>query len=48
VLHDGRVAAHGAAGEVIRAEVLAPVYGVEMETIRRDSSIPAVLPKLQA
>ena len=35
LLHEGKVAAEGTADEVIRAEVLSRVYGVEMERLER-------------
>jgi iron complex transport system ATP-binding protein len=45
VLDHGQVAAQGRPAEVMRAEVLAPVFEVEMETVARESGVPIVVPK---
>ena len=45
VLDRGRVAAQGMPAEVMRAEVLAPVFELEMETIAGESRVPIVVPK---
>jgi len=45
LLRDGAVVAEGAAAEVLRAEVLSEVYGVELECIDRPGKAPIVLPK---
>jgi iron complex transport system ATP-binding protein len=45
VLDRGKIAAHGPPADVLRAEVLAPVFEVEMETIARPSGVPIVVPK---
>jgi iron complex transport system ATP-binding protein len=45
VLDHGKIAAQGSPAEVLRGEVLAPVFEVEMETIERASGMPVVIPK---
>jgi ABC-type cobalamin/Fe3+-siderophores transport system ATPase subunit len=43
VLHGGRIAARGAPDEVLRSELVAAVYGVELELVQRASGRAAVL-----
>jgi len=45
VLHAGVIAAQGRPAEVLRAEVLGPVFEIEMEAISRQSGVPIVVPK---
>ena len=50
VLSDGRVAAVGTPREVVRGEVLGPVFGVELETIERPAGAggaPVVFPRVE-
>ena len=45
VLHEGVVAARGDAAEVLRREVLAPIFGDDFEILAREGAPPAVLPR---
>jgi iron complex transport system ATP-binding protein len=44
LLHEGRVAAQGSVGQVMRPEVLAPVYGVEMSRVETPEGAVSVVP----
>ena len=47
LLHEGRVAAEGVAEQVLRADVLARVYGVEMESVRTEGGKMVVVPVMK-
>jgi iron complex transport system ATP-binding protein len=46
LLHRGKVASEGSPDEVLRAEVLTPVYGVEIQRIDIAGKQPVVIPAL--
>ena len=47
LLHEGRVAAEGMAEQVLRADVLARVYGVKMESVRTEGGRMVVVPVMK-
>ena len=48
LLHDGRVAAHGAPGAVLQPSILSSVYGVEMRRLDPGGdAAPVVLPVIR-
>jgi ABC-type cobalamin/Fe3+-siderophores transport system ATPase subunit len=45
LLHEGRLVADGGAGEVLNADLLGRVYGVDMERIERSAGGAVMMPK---
>ncbi len=48
LLHDGAIVASGSPAEVLQAELLSRVYGIEIQRIESSGQAPVVIPKVKA